>query len=86
VGELTEWLRILETHGEDLRSHMDKGKFSLNSIVPAVAQLRHTVVHHLYLTVDELLHQIRSAVILTEILQDIHTTSILKALYESPTT
>jgi hypothetical protein len=85
AGELTEWLNILRRHARDLPNGCisTERQVSLNNIAPAVARLRHTAVHRLHLTSDELLDQIRSAHILAEVLQDVRSTSLLQALYGS---
>jgi len=83
AGELTEWLDIIKRHAQDLPNSCIKieGQASLNNIAPAVARLRHTAVHRLHLTSEEFLGQIRSAHMLTEVLQDVRSTSTLQALY-----
>ncbi|KAH9882691.1 hypothetical protein J1614_000056 [Plenodomus biglobosus] len=85
AGELTEWLYILKEHVRDLPdgSISREGWASLKNIAPVVARLRHTVVHRLHLDRDTFFRQIRSALILVEVLQDVRSMSILRTLYES---
>jgi hypothetical protein len=83
AGELTEWLYILRRHAQDLPKGCvsTEAQYSLEKITLTVARLRHTAVHRLHLTPSDFLSQIRHATVLTEILQDVGTTSILQALY-----
>ena len=84
AGELTDWLNILKRHAQELPMGCisPEGQALLKKIAPSVAQLRHTVVHRIYLTLEEFLAQIRSARLLMEILQDVRSVSTLKTLYE----
>lgn len=83
AGELTEWLRILKRHAADLPDGFmgTEGPSSLNNVAPTVARLRHTAVHRLHLTLEELLDMIWSAYILAEILQHIKIAHKLKSLH-----
>ena len=85
AGELTEWLNIIKRHARDLPDGCIsiEGQTSLKNIAPAVARLRHTAVHRLRLTSEEFLSQIRSARMLTVVLQDVRSTSMLQDLYIS---
>jgi hypothetical protein len=83
AGELTEWLYILRSHAQDLPKGCvsTEAQCSLEKITLTVARLRHTAVHRLHLTPSDFLGQIRYAIMLTEVLQDVGTASILEALY-----
>ncbi|KAF1968776.1 hypothetical protein BU23DRAFT_259166 [Bimuria novae-zelandiae CBS 107.79] len=83
AGELTKWLSILKKHINDLPHDClgTEGQASFKSITPTVAQLRHTVVHRLHLTLDQFLDQIRCARTLGEILKDVENISKLQALH-----
>lgn len=81
--ELTKWLGILKGHMNDIPYDCIsiEGPASLKIIAPTVAQLRHTAVHRLRLTLHHFLDQIRCARILGDILQDLEDVSKLQALY-----
>lgn len=82
-GELTKWLYILKGLFTDhpVCCVGTEEQASLECISPIVAQLRHTVVHRLHITLEQVLDQIRCARILAEILQDNGSISTLQALH-----
>ncbi|KAF2260394.1 hypothetical protein CC78DRAFT_571207 [Lojkania enalia] len=81
--ELTKWLDVVKRHAKDLPGGCMNtgGQATLKGITPAIAQLRHTVVHRLPLTSEEFLVQINSARVLADILQDIGSATKLQKLY-----
>ncbi|KAL1592636.1 hypothetical protein SLS60_011052 [Paraconiothyrium brasiliense] len=81
--ELTKWLGVLKTHMYEIPHDCisTEGQASLEDIAPTVAQLRHTAVHRLRLTLDQFLDQIHCARILAELLQDFENVPKLQALY-----
>ncbi|KAF2022997.1 hypothetical protein EK21DRAFT_48202, partial [Setomelanomma holmii] len=78
AGELTEWLYILKMHAQALPKGRvsTKEQSSFKTITGPVAQLRHTAVHRLHLISADFLSQIRSAIMLTEVLRDDRNTRI----------
>lgn len=59
----------------------EAGRTTFRQISRRLAQLRHSAVHRLHLGSDEVLEQIRSAHMLTEILHDDDSASKLQAVY-----
>jgi hypothetical protein len=80
--ELTKWLQIMTKRVKDLPEDcMDKaGRATLSKIGPRLAQLRHTAVHRLHPSSDELAEQIRAALQLGEVLRDDSCTSKLNVV------
>lgn len=81
--ELTKWLYVLQKHMKHLSNHCMGAaeQASFKEIFPSLARLRHSAVHRLHLGIDEFLAQVLCARMLTEILQDVDSTSKLQALY-----
>jgi DNA polymerase kappa len=79
--ELTKWTRMLAKKAEKFPEHAFKiGNASLNEILFATHKLRHTAVHRLPTTCLGVEALVKSAVILTETLQDPLRTAKLEDL------
>lgn len=82
--ELQRWVRVLKSHVTQLPDHALCGAStqSLEKIARSIPRLRHTAVHRLSLTTNELLELLASAIELTVVLQDQARAEKLKRLHD----
>lgn len=82
--ELQRWIRVLKRHVAQLPNHAfcTTNTRSLEDIARSIPHLRHTAVHRLSLTTNELLQLLMSAVELTVILHDEVRAEKLRKLYD----
>lgn len=82
--ELQRWIRIIKSHVAQLPDHAFCGTNtqSLENLARSIPRLRHTAVHRLSLTTNELLQLLTSAVELTVVLHDEVCTEKLRKLHD----